>query len=47
MSRKLALAVGALGASGADLPLRVARLQVGGASAPARLVSYPEDVLPV
>jgi phytoene synthase len=47
MSRKLGLAASALGASGADLPLRVLRLQVGGTNPPARLVSYPEDVLPV
>lgn len=47
LTGKLALAAGAAAASGVDLPLRLARLEIGGASAPAKLVSFPEDVLPV
>ncbi len=43
---KLTLAVRALGASTADLARRAFRRRVA-AAAPARLVSYPEDVLPV
>ncbi|UCG75391.1 MAG: phytoene/squalene synthase family protein [Gemmatimonadota bacterium] len=47
LSRKLVLLLSAAAAAGADIPLRLLRLQVGGACAPARLVRYPEDVLPV
>ena len=47
LSGKLVLGLRSLAASGADLPRRLLLLQIGGASAPARLVSYPEDVLPV
>jgi phytoene synthase len=47
LKQKLALTAGAVMASGADLPLRLARLEVGGAAAPANLVNFPEDVLPV
>lgn len=45
--QKLALTAAAVVASGADLPRRLARLQIGGAAAPANLVNFPEDVLPV
>jgi phytoene synthase len=44
---KLALALTSVATSSADLPRRALRLQIGGASTPARLVSFPEDVLPV
>ena len=47
LPRKLALAMVSVATSSADLPVRAVRLEVGGASTPARLVSFPEDVLPV
>lgn len=47
LRRKLALAAGAVVTASAELPRRALRLQIGGASTPARLVSFPEDVLPV
>ncbi len=47
LPHKLALAMLSVATSSADLPLRAMRLEVGGASTPARLVSFPEDVLPV
>jgi phytoene synthase len=47
LPRKLALAMVSVATSSADLPVRAVRLEVGGASTPARLVSFPEDVLPI
>lgn len=47
LPRKLALALTSVATSGADLPLRAMRLEVGGTSTPDCLVNFPEDVLPV
>lgn len=47
LTEKVVLAASAAVATGADLPLRLARLEIGGASAPANLVSFPDDVLPI